>query len=362
MTINLRDSAEVTVSLGGSPAGFRQDRWRVDLKPLLPSAGPVAWAGLDALPRLSEVWYRGADRGFLTWLGTRPGIYTVYWDAPEIDMLDLRGYPTKKLMMLDIDRPITLRLPPSTTELRLGGATASVTVEEVDFADSFRLALVGPTFGGLPRGVEGLRVLELSLFDTLDLAPLRALALLTRIKISKARIANIDTLARLPHLREIEGLDLYNFDAEAFPAPPSNPELRAVTINGLRAEDAKVLRRRLKDVPVVIFERVRSAAWLAANVDNPFAEWGDFDAKAGKAAAKLWKKALGEARKVGPNPSSEQAKAILTSFLRGLNTLDLDTTMVEDACEAAHDLMHKHLGGAMDAEATQKLFEEVRDF
>jgi hypothetical protein len=364
MTSDLRDSVEVPLSLGGSTAVFRRDTtWRVDLKPLLPSAGAaVAWAGLDALPHLSEVWYRGADRGFLTWLRTRPGIKTVYWDAPEIDMLDLRAYPTKKLMMLDIDRPITLRLPPSTKELRLGGATALVTIEGVDFTESFQLALVGPTFGGLPRGLQDLRALDLALFDALDLAPLRPLTRLTTIKISKARITNIDTLAGLAHLREFEGLDLYHFDADAFPALPSNPKLDKVTIDGLRAEDAEVLRRRLKDVPLVTFRRMRSAAWLAANADNPFAEWGHVDAKAAKTAAKLWKKALGQARKAGPKPSAEQAKTILTNFLRGLSALPIDTIMGEEACEAAHDLMHKHLHDAMDGEATQKLIDEHGDF
>jgi hypothetical protein len=335
----------------------------VDLKPLLPSAGsPVAWADLDALPQLREIWYRGADRGFLSWLGTRAGMKTVYWDTPEIDVLDLRAHSIRKLLLLNIDRPIMLRLSPSTKELRLGGATALVTIEGVDFAESFHLGIVGPTFGGVPRGLEDLRDLDFVMFDTLDLAPLRALTRLTTIKIWKARLANIDTLARLAHLREFEGWDLYHFDADAFPALPSNPELAKVMIDGLRAEDAEVLRRRLKDVPVVTFRRVRSAAWLAANADNPFAEWDDVHAKAGKAAAKLWKKTLGEARKAGPTRSAQQAKTILTNFVRGLNALPIDTIMGEEAREAAHDLMQKHLGGAMDEEATEKLIDEVADF
>jgi len=49
--------------------------------------------------------------------------------------------------------------------------------------------------------------------------------------------------------------------------------------------------------------KARSDRWLADNIDNPFCDW-DADSPAfGKAAMKLWKSALQEARKLDASRS-----------------------------------------------------------
>jgi hypothetical protein len=128
--------------------------------------------------------------------------------------------------------------------------------------------------------------------------------------------------------------------------------------------DAKVLRRRLKNVPVVDLLHARSAAWLAANIDNPFAAWKDVDATLGRKAAALWRAALGDARQAGASPTIEKAKTIVATFIAGFNEFhrDIDTSMREEVCDAAHLLVNDHLGAVMSEEATTALIDEWREF
>jgi flagellar capping protein FliD len=78
----------------------------------------------------------------------------------------------------------------------------------------------------------------------------------------------------------------------------------------------------------------------------------------------LWRAALSEARKARPDPSVEQASAIITNFITGFNKLPdfIDTEMREQACDAAHRLMREHLGAALNEESTAELIDEHRDF
>src|SRR5262249_56001292 len=99
-------------------------------------------------------------------------------------------------------------------------------------------------------------------------------------------------------------------------------DLSGVGLQGLRASDAKVLRRRLADVDRLELTKSRSDRWLTNNIDNPFRDW-DADSPAfGKAAMKLWKSALQEARKVEGPPSRERASSIVLALVDGLNHLD----------------------------------------
>ena len=146
------------------------------------------------------------------------------------------------------------------------------------------------------------------------------------------------------------------------------PHLSAVANHGLRASDAKVLRRRLADVDRLELTKARSDRWLTDNIDNPFRDW-DADGPAfGKAAMKLWKRALQEARKVDGAPSREQASTIVLALVDGLNRLDgrhgvvIDTLRREQACDAILDLVRRHLVGALTPEETQELVDSRRDF
>jgi hypothetical protein len=172
----------------------------------------------------------------------------------------------------------------------------------------------------------------------------------------------------LKNLRNFTGYDIYGFSAEDFPSLADCPHLSAVVIHGLRASDAKILRRRLADVDRLELTKARSDRWLTDNIENPFRDW-DVDSPAfGKVAMKLWKSALQEARKLDGAPSREQASAIVLALVDGLNRLDgrhggmIDTIRREEACDAILDLVRRHLVGALTPEETQKLVDSRRKF
>jgi hypothetical protein len=174
-------------------------------------------------------------------------------------------------------------------------------------------------------------------------------------------IANIGALAALPELRHFSGIEIYGFDAKAFPAPPQASSLLEVYFSGLSTGDAKVLRRRLADVPTVSFDRVRSVAWLAANADNPFRDWEDTYGSVGNGAGKLWRKALAAARKAGAKPTKDDAHAIVKHFISGLN--DIHAFVTEDfrdeAWRAVHHLVHASLSDALSPEETSDLIRHL---
>jgi hypothetical protein len=172
----------------------------------------------------------------------------------------------------------------------------------------------------------------------------------------------------LKNLRSFTGYDLYGFRPEDFPGLADCPHLSSVAIHGLRASDAKILRRRLADVDRLELTKARSDRWLADNIDNPFRDW-DADSPAfGKAAMKLWKTALQQARKLDGAPSRERASAVVLALVDGLNRLDgrhggmIDTIRREEACAAILDLARRHLFSALTPEETQELVDSRRDF
>jgi len=113
---------------------------------------------------------------------------------------------------------------------------------------------------------------------------------------------------------------------------------------------------------------VRSDRWLADNIDNPFRDW-DADSPAfGRAAMKLWKSALQQARKLDGAPSRERASAVVLALVDGLNRLDgrtggmIDTIRREEACGGILDLARRHLFSALTPEETQELVDSRRHF
>ena len=123
-----------------------------------------------------------------------------------------------------------------------------MTLNVPDLSERFSLTLSGGTSGGLPKGVDALHRLHV-LSRRIDLAPLVALRKLADLSCRGALggIDHIDVLQGLKNLRSFTGYDIYGFSAEDFPGLADCPHLSAVAIHGLRASDAKILRRRLAD-------------------------------------------------------------------------------------------------------------------
>ncbi|HEY0232377.1 MAG TPA: hypothetical protein VGC55_14090 [Dokdonella sp.] len=64
-------------------------------------------------------------------------------------------------------------------------------------------------------------------------------------------------------LRSFDGCDLCDFDVQDVPGLLDRPPLHDVTIEGLRADKAGVLRKRFRNLPHLAPGKARSAAWLS---------------------------------------------------------------------------------------------------
>ena len=362
------DPAPVVVDLGGRPGEMRRDSRRIDTRDLLPDvATPVDWQGLSALLCITDLTHEGADRGLLETARRLPFLRYLRWRLPQADVIDLRETQLLQVNLLAVDRPLTVLLPATAFALTLDGRYDLVTLNVPDLSEPFSLTLSGGTSAGLPKGVDALHRLHVH-SRQIDLAPLVALHKLAGLTCRGAAIDHIDVLRGLKTLRSFTGYDIYGFSAEDFPGLADCPRLSVVTIHGLRASDAKILRRRLADVDRLELTKSRSDRWLTENIDNPFRDW-DADGPAfGKAAMKLWKSALQQARELDGAPSREQASSIVLALVDGLNRLDgrhgatIDTMRREQACDAIRDLVRRHLFSALTPEETQKLVDSRRDF
>ena len=364
------DPAPVVVDLGGRPGEMRGDSIRLNTRDLLPGAGmPVNWQGLSVLPGITELAHEGTDRGLLETVRHLPFLRYLSWRSPQEDLIDLRDTQLLGVNLLEMDRPLTVLLPATTFALVLDGRYDLITLNVPDLSERFSLTLSGGTSGGLPKGVDALHRLHVH-SRQIDLAPLVALHELADLTCrgALAGIEHIDVLRGLKNLRNFTGYDIYGFNAGGFPGLADCPHLSAIAIHGLRASDAKILRRRLAGVDRLKLTKARSDRWLTDNIDNPFRDW-DADGPAfGKAAMKLWKSGLQEVRKLDGAPSREQASSIVLALVDGLNRLDgrhgatIDTLRREQACDAILDLVRRHLASALTPEETQKLVDSRREF
>jgi hypothetical protein len=364
------DPAPVVVDLGGRPGEMRRDSRRINTRDLLPDVGtPANWQGLSALSCITDLAHEGADRGLLETVRQLPFLRYLSWRLPQEDVIDLRETQLLKVNLLAVDRPLTVLLPATTFALMLDGRYDLMTLSVPDLSEPFSLTLSEGTSRGLPKGVDALHRLHVH-SRRIDLAPfvaLRQLADLT-CRGALAGIDHIDILRGLKNLRSFTGYDIYGFNVEDFPGLGDCPHLSAVVIHGLRASDAKILRRRLADVDRLELTKARGDRWLADNIDNPFRDWDADSPEFGKAAMNLWRSALQEARKLDGAPSHEQASAIVLALVDGLNRLDgrhdgmIDTIRREEACDAILDLVRRHLVSVLTPEETQKLVDSRRDF
>jgi len=364
------DPVPVVVDLGGRPGEMRRDSHSLDTRDLLPDVGmPVNWLGLSALPGITDLAHEDADRGLLEMARQLPFLRYLTWRSPQADVIDLRGTQLLKVSLLAVDRPLTVLLPATTFNLELDGRYDLTMLHVPDLSEPFSLTLSGGTSAGLPKGIDGLHRLQIH-SQQINLASLVALPRLADLTCrgALAGIDHIEVLRGSKTLRSFSGYDIYGFSAQDFPGLADCPHLSAVAIHGLRASDAKILRRRLAGVDRLELTKARSDRWLTDNIDNPFRDWDADGPALGKAAMKLWQRALQEARKLDGAPSREQASAIVLALVEGLNRLDgrhggmIDTIRRDEACDAILDLVHRHLVGALTPEETQELVDSRRDF
>ena len=146
---------------------------------------------------------------------------------------------------------------------------------------------------GLARGVGALRGLELSSTGVVDAGALVA-AYPDLQELSLRDATRVDDVARLGDLRHLRRLSIdgcYRLDVAALPPASAWPELERVRISGHRLPDAATLQAGFAGAPRFELSDAKTEEWLAANFDNPFRDWIDYDTRAGRAAAAAWAEA-----------------------------------------------------------------------
>jgi hypothetical protein len=302
-------SAPRHVALGAMSVDLPGTAFRLELgsrdNPLSPDAA-YTWEGLDALPRLTELTVHGAAEGLVAHLRARPLIDKLRWTSLGGPALDLSGTHLDRLS-LDVTAPLALTLPASLRELLLTGDPGLLTVSEERRGARLEIHVIGDRKPvGLARGVGALRGLELSSAGAVDAGAIAA-AYSELQELSLRDATRVDGVARLAELRRLRRLSFYGcyrLDVAALPPAAAWPELERVRISGHRLPDAPALQERFAGAPRFELTDGKTEEWLAANFDNPFRDWIDYDTRAGRAAAAAWQEA-----RVALLPGEEPAAA-----------------------------------------------------
>lgn len=363
------DREPITISIGGEPFQMSRDDRLLSTWGRMPEGdGPADWAALAPIHCITSICHSGPDRGLIEAVRTsHPHLSSIAWTSPQTDVIDLRGTFIDRLALLDIDRPLTVRLPVTARSLDVKDNAHLLTVEAPVFGEHFGLHLRNDLAQGAPKGLEELLCLTIS-NKTIDLEKITAFPRLASLTLrdAKSGVRNIGALRGLSNLREFTAYDMYDFDASEFPTRADCPLLNSVEINGLRASDKQILARRLKDGPHLAFSKTRSEKWLTENIDNPFRDWDADGAAFGKAAMKAWNAALKRVRAIEGTASRAQAREVVLALTEALNKIDercsIDTLRREQACDAICVLVRDHLAGALTADETQDVVDEIRNW
>ncbi|MFC6018813.1 hypothetical protein ACFP2T_21705 [Plantactinospora solaniradicis] len=358
----------VRVNLGGQPAEMGAGVGQLDLtrSPLVPTSGDVRWAGLDALPRCTTLFWSGPDRGLSDFLATRPMISYLGWrDAPPEVNLGDSGLTDLALSGSDLR---TVRLPPELLGLTLlGGLPRTVLVAErgrwLDLT-----AEVPAVPAPLPEGLRAVRHLVLRGDGVILAAPLGVLTELETLSISwqkpPGRLVDPDAMASLHRLHTLRLGNAYGCDAATL---PDLPRLRRLEVDGLPRSVVAPLKARYRNTEVGLTVRgAKADTWLAANVGNPFRDWVDDDPRGGAAACRAYAAALRAVDRLPTDHPSRtgEVERILKTLVDALNRADekyglIDTVNREEAGDAFAGLARR---AGVPAEQADSWFDEWRDF
>lgn len=363
-------ASQVPVDFGGGVSKLPLGTAHLDLRSAVPvpSAGPVRWAALDALPRLTGLSWSGQERGLLAALAARPMISDLYWQDPPAS-IDL-GSTGLTEVSVSGDGLSMLRLPEGLIDLRLSDAAdTSPDVEAAGDGRWIQLTLESPR-PAVPPGLTGVRHLGLRVQGEVMLSPLRTLTDLNSLRIRWAgppgRLADPGVLTAFEHLDTVELIDAYALAAADLPGPDTW-SLRHLEIDGIRKSEADALRARYRKSSTRLSLRgAKSDVWLAANLTNPFRDWVDDDRSAGAAACKAYTDALYVIDRV-PADAGDRAGTVgdsLRMLVEKLNTIDarhefIDTLRREEAGDAFMNLAER---AGVPGDVASDWFDEWREF
>jgi hypothetical protein len=373
-----RPAEPVTADLGAGPVTLSTSDSRLDLLAgaagtLSVAAGTPDWSVLDRLPRCTQVAWSGPDHGLTEALARHHLVTDLHWaDAPAV--VDLSGTGVRALRIAGDDLR-EIRLPSAAHHLILGPTPQRCTVLAADSGRWLQLELhQATTATRVPAGLDQVRSVSLSGRGVLSAATLDGLAAAHTLELRwtspPGRLDDPAALAGLTSLRIVEMFDAYGLDGDSLPDLPS---LRHLAVHGLRGSVARELRSRFRRSDVELSLRgAKTDIWLAANLDNPFRDWADDNARAGAAACKAYASALRAVDRLArPTPTTavtptapDAAEAVLRELIDRLHALDekykiIDTVRREEAGDAFMALAGR---AGVPEDRAAKWFDEWRDF
>lgn len=324
----------------------------------------VDWASLRALGCLSTVEYEGTDGGVLDFVRSAPIVRKLAWAEHGRSVIDARGLGLVELMIrpggplaLDVDH-----LP----DLAVLGDGASLEVRVAAGHRPPALRLVGPGRPRLPiAGLDELRDLTLASFATVDLAGVAAHRRLEQLTIRGAATLLLDdlpALSGLEHLAELAIHGAYALTARSLERLEAPASLRHVEIHGYRKEEEPAIRRAFAGVAELVLSGGKKAAWVEANLDNPFLDWVDDHATEGRKAAKTWATAAAALARASTDDERWSALEQMVAAFQAIadrGKLDVDTLRREQIADAFFALARR--AGLSEAVAGER-FDAWRDF
>ncbi|MCX5064276.1 hypothetical protein OOJ91_00165 [Micromonospora lupini] len=241
-----------------------------------------------------------------------------------------------------------VRLPRGLHGLELAAVDPSLVVCAADDGRWLHLTLGGAdaeTTG--PAGLRGVREVALDGGGTLSAAAVREAEKLEGFRIfwrkPPGRLVDAAALAGLPRLTVIELADGYGLDAGTLPDLTS---LTQLSISGLRRSIVPALKARYRGAGVsLVIGGAKHDTWLVANLNNPFRDWVDDDARGGAAACKAYASAVRAIDKLPQDRDrcAGEAEAVMRTLVEALNGIEqkydiIDTLRREEACDAFIEL------------------------
>lgn len=324
----------------------------------------VDWASLRALGCLSAVEYDGGDGGVLDFVRSSPIVRKLWWTRHGRAAIDVRGLGLLQLT-IEAGGPLTLAIDPM-GELAVLGDGAGLEVQASGGCQGTHLRLVGKDRPSLPiAGLADLRDLTLSFFAAVDLGAVAGHRDLKRLTIRggpRLQLENVPALSGLEHLAELEIHGAYTLTSTSLGGLQRPRSVRRVVIDGYRKEEEAAIRRAFAGADELVLRGGKKAAWVEANLDNPFIDWVDDHAAEGKKAARAWTTAtVAIAHASSDRQRWDALEEMVATFqaMADRGKLDIDTIRREEIADAFFGLAER---AGLAAEEAEARFDAWRDF
>jgi hypothetical protein len=334
----------------------------------VPADEAVTWSALDGAGCLTELDYTGRDPAVVDYVTSRKLVGKLMWWAHGQTAMDLSASGLRELR-IDSARRLSLHVNEHLECLALlkHGRGRSLTVIHPTNGEGLELQLWWPTGHVLPpriKGLERLSGLDLNSIQVIDPRAIARVYPQLRSLVVRGKYARLEHPAALAKLKRLESLtlyDVYDVDVAALPALAKLPNLRHVTVGGLRKSDAQALKSHFNGLDHLEIYGAKNDAWIAANANNPLRDWVDDDERFGDRACKAFAKAYRTADKA---KTIAEVKRALTDFVKALNRLEatfelIDTIRREEAFDAYGQLTALT---AVDPKMADGWFDDHRDF